>query len=142
MKRSKIVIRTEKQFTDLRPHIEEVIKGSHGVGMVNVFVAHTTCAIKIMEGEILLLSDVNEHLEHMFPQVGGYRHDMIGIRDVPTTERVNGAAHMRQLFFDVTVNVPVEDGKLLLGQWQSIFLVEFDPVRDRIVYITYTGDSK
>lgn len=137
MKRSKIVIKTEKQFTDLRPYVEELIKGTKGVGMVNVFVAHTTCAIKIMEGELLLLSDVNQYLEETFPQTGRYRHDMIGIRDVPVNERINGFSHMRQLFFDVSADIPVEDGQLLLGKWQSLFLVEFDPIRDRTVYITY-----
>ena len=139
MKRTKIVIRTEKQFTDLRPYVEEFIKGTMGVGMVNVFVAHTTCAIKIMEGELLLLSDVNDYLERSFPLNGLYRHDMIGIRNVPIDERINGFSHMRQLFFDVSSDVPVEDGKLVLGKWQSLFLVEFDPIRDRTVYLTYTN---
>lgn len=137
MKRTNITIRTEKQFTDLRPYVEGFIKDCKGPGMVNVFVAHTTCAIKVMEGELLLLSDVNEYLEKTFPQSGGYRHDMIGIRDVPVNERINGFSHMRQLFFDVSADIPVEDGKLLLGKWQSLFLVEFDPIRDRTVYITY-----
>ena len=137
MKRIKLVIRTEKQFTDIRPYVDEFIKDFRGVGMVNVFVAHTTCAIKVMEGEILLLSDVNDYLEQTFPSAGKYRHDMIGIRDVPTNERINGFSHMRQLFFDVSADIPVEDGKLLLGKWQSLFLVEFDPIRDRTVYITY-----
>lgn len=137
MKRTKITIRTEKQFTDLRPYVDDLIKGCVGLGMVNVFVAHTTCAIKIMEGELLLLSDVNEYLERTFPQAGCYRHDMIGIRDVPVNERINGFSHMRQLSFDVSADIPAEDGRLLLGKWQSLFLVEFDPIRDRTVYITY-----
>lgn len=139
MKQSKVIINTEKQFTDLRPYVEELIQGSKGIGLVNVFVAHTTCAVKIMEGELLLLSDVNDCLEEMFPSNRKYRHDMIGIRDVPPNERVNGFSHMRQLFFDVSVDIPVVDGKLLLGEWQSLYLVEFDPVRDRTVYITYRG---
>ena len=139
MKRTKITIRTEKQFTDLRPYVDDFIKDCKGPGMVNVFVAHTTCAIKIMEGELLLLSDVNEYLEKTFPQSNYYRHDMIGIRDVPVNERINGFSHMRQLFFDVSADIPVEDGRMLLGKWQSLFLVEFDPIRDRTVYITYQG---
>lgn len=55
MVRKKIVIKTEKQFISLNGIIEEFIKDKTGVGMVNVFVAHTTCAIKVMEGEILLI---------------------------------------------------------------------------------------
>lgn len=137
MKRIKVTIKTEKQFTDLAPYVNDFIKDEKGVGMVNIFVAHTTCAIKIMEGELLLLSDVNHYLDSTFPMSCQYRHDMIGIRDVPVNERINGASHMRQLFFDVSSDIPVQDGKMLLGKWQSLFLVEFDPVRDRDVYLTY-----
>lgn len=137
MERIQIEVKTEKQFTDLMPYINDLIRDKKGCGMVNIFVAHTTCAIKIMEGEILLLSDVNSYLSSMFPENGNYRHDIIEIRDVPINERVNGFSHMRQLFFDVSVDIPVEDGKMLLGKWQSVFLIEFDPIRERTVYITY-----
>ena len=44
---------------------------------------------------------------------------------------------MRQLFFDVSTDIPVEDGKMLLGKWQTVYLVEFDPIRDRQVILTY-----
>lgn len=137
MDRKKIVIKTEKQFTSLRKQVEQFIKNKKGVGMVNIFVAHTTCAIKVMEGEILLLSDVNNYLDKTFPQDGDYRHDRIEIRDVPINERINGYSHMRQLFFSCDVTLPVENGKLLLGKWQDVFLIEFDPIRDRDVIITY-----
>lgn len=135
--RRKLVIRAEKQFTPLDDYINDFIKDKKGMGLVNVFVAHTTCAIKIMEGEILLLSDVNEYLNHCFPKENGYRHDIIEIRDVPLNERVNGHSHMKQLFFGTDVNIPVEDGKMLLGKWQTVFLIEFDPIRDREVIISY-----
>lgn len=137
MERKKITIKTEKQFTSLNTYIEELIKDKKGIGMVNVFVAHTTCAIKVMEGEILLLSDVNKYLNETFPENGEYRHDVIGIRDVPINERINGFSHMRQLFFSTDVTIPVENGKMLLGEWQTIFLIEFDPIRERDIYITY-----
>jgi secondary thiamine-phosphate synthase enzyme len=137
MKRTEFAILTEKQFTNLRDFTEDFIKDEKGIGMVNLFVAHTTCAIKIIEGEILLLSDVHSYLEEIFPKVGNYRHDIIDIRDVPVNERINGFAHMRQLFFDVSCDIPVLDGKLLLGKWQSVYLVEFDPIRERKVIATY-----
>lgn len=138
MDRKKIIVKTEKQFTSLRKQVEKFIENKKGIGMVNIFVAHTTCAIKVMEGEILLLSDVNDYLDKTFPQDGDYRHDRIEIRDVPINERINGYSHMRQLFFSCDVTLPVEDGKLLLGKWQDVFLIEFDPIRDRDVIITYT----
>ncbi len=137
MERKKISINTEKQFTPLNDVIEKFLIGKKGLGMLNVFVAHTTCAIKVMEGEILLLSDVNTYLNKTFPEKNDYRHDIIEIRDVPLNERVNGHSHMRQLFFDSDVTLPVEDGRLVLGKWQKVFLIEFDPIRERDVYLTY-----
>ena len=104
MLRKEIIIKTEKQFISLMTEINNLIQNEKGEGMVNVFVAHTTCAIKIMEGEILLLSDVQDYLARTWPQKGDYRHDIIGIRDVPITERINGYSHMRQLFFSSDVN--------------------------------------
>ena len=139
MDRTEITVRTDKQFTDLGNFIAPFLQDKKGSGLVNIFVAHTTCAIKIMEGELLLLSDVSKYLNITFPQDGEYRHDMIGIRDVPINERINGFAHMRQLFFDVSVTIPVQDGKMQLGKWQSVFLVEFDPIRERRVIFTYCG---
>ena len=137
MFKKEIVVKTEKQFISLKNEISDLIRDQRGAGIVNVFVAHTTCAIKVMEGEILLLSDVEEYLEKTWPQNGNYRHDMIGIRDVPITERINGYSHMRQLFFSCEANIPCQDGKMQLGQWQDGFLVEFDPMRERKVIITY-----
>jgi secondary thiamine-phosphate synthase enzyme len=137
MDRKEFVIKTEKQFTPLNDIIHEFIKDKKGIGLVNVFVAHTTCAIKILEGEILLLGDINNYLDETFPKERKYLHDIIEIRDVPINERVNGVSHMRQLFFDVSTDIPVMDGKMMLGKWQTVYLVEFDPVRDRKVIITY-----
>ena len=72
MDRKEFVIRTEKQFTPLNERLEEFIKNKKGSGMVNVFVAHTTCAIKILEGELLLLGDINNYLDKTFPKDGKY----------------------------------------------------------------------
>lgn len=137
MLRKEIVIPTEKEFTSLNEILNDFIKEQQGLGMLNVFVTHTTCAIKVMEGEILLLSDVNDYLETTFPKENRYRHDMIGIRDVPINERINGYSHMRQLFFCADTTIPCMDGKMLLGKWQEVFLIEFDPVRERKIILTY-----
>ena len=137
IERTKLIINTEKQFTPLNDYIHEFINEKKGNGMVNVFVAHTTCAVKVLEGELLLLADINNYLDKCFPIEGNYMHDRIEIRDVPINERVNGFAHLRQMFFASDVTIPVEDGKMMLGQWQTVFLVEIDPLRDREIIITY-----
>ncbi len=137
MDRIEFTIRTEKQFIRLNDKLNSFLKGKTGLGMVNVFVAHTTCAIKILEGEILLLGDINNCLNQMFPKDKNYLHDIIEIRDVPLNERVNGVSHMRQLFFDVSADIPVKDGEMMLGKWQGVYLVEFDPIRERKIIVTY-----
>lgn len=137
IERIKVIINTEKQFTSLDDIIHDFIKNKSGKGFVNIFVAHTTCAIKVLEGEILLLADINNCLDKTFPKDGNYMHDKIEIRDVPISERINGFAHLRQLFFSCDVTIPVENGKMLKGQWQTVYLLEFDPIRDREVIITY-----
>ncbi len=141
MKSKTITIKTEKQFTPLNEIVNQFIQDEKGLGLVHVFVKHTTCAIKIIENEILLLSDIDQYLSKTFPKDANYCHDILSIRDVPINERVNGFSHMRQLMFSTSETIPCLDGKMNLGQWQTLFLIEFDPIREREVVITYTSDS-
>lgn len=128
---------TEKQFSDLTKRARDFAR-RHGkeASMLNVFTAHTTCAIKVLENELLLLADIHMHLEREFSKEKTYMHDIISIRDVPPSERVNGHAHLKQLFLPTSESIPVVDGELLLGVWQSIFLIELDPARERRVIMT------
>ena len=137
MNRKIITVRPEKQFFKLTQLADAFLQETGGSGLLNIFVAHTTCGIKVLEGEILLLSDIATFLQKLFPQEGEYRHDVIGVRAVPIDERVNGFAHMRQLFFSTSATIPVENGKMMLGKWQDVFLVELDPVRERQVVFTF-----
>ena len=104
---------------------------------MHIFVQHTTCAIKILENELLLLADINNFLEKLIPAQNNYMHDKIEIRQVPVNERTNAYSHLRQLLLPTSERIPVKDGKMLLGKWQSIFLVELDPIRDRDIVLTY-----
>ncbi len=135
--RIKVIVRTEKQFTNLNQSAIDFLKGRKGNGMLNVFVKHTTCGVKIIENELLLLADINNHLSMLAPKDGKYLHDKIEIRDAPVNERINGYSHIQQLYFPSSINVPVEDGEMLIGKWQTIFLIEFDPIRDREVIFSY-----
>lgn len=137
MNRKIITIRTEKQFTNLNDAINDFIKDKKGDGEVHIFVQHTTCAIKILENELLLLADINNFLEKLIPAQNNYMHDKIEIRQVPVNERTNAYSHLRQLLLPTSERIPVKDGKMLLGKWQSIFLVELDPIRDRDIVLTY-----
>lgn len=132
-----IKIYTEKQFNKLTDIVNDFLSDVGGTGIVNIFVQHTTCAIKVLEGEVLLLSDISSFLSEFFPKKNSYRHDIIEVRDVPVNERVNGFSHMRQLFFSSNVSIPVQDGAMMLGKWQDVYLIEFDPIRNRNIVITF-----
>lgn len=140
MDRKEIIITTEKQFTRLNDYLNDFIKDKKGAGLLHVFTTHTTCAIKIIEGEILLLADINNFLDTLIPKENNYMHDRIEIRDVPVNERINAHSHLRQLFLPTSESIPVQDGKMMLGKWQSVYLVELDPIRDRNVIFTYIGE--
>ena len=100
---------------------------------------HTTAAIRINENEPLLLEDFRRLLERLAP-VGGYEHDDLARRrDVPPDEPLNGHAHSRHLLLSTSETLPVTGGRLDLGTWQSIFLVELCSPRVRRVTVQVMG---
>jgi len=135
--RKSFKIYTEKGFTSLNDILLDFVKGRTGDGLIHIFTRHTTCGIKIIENEILLLADIGNHFESIAPNNLKYLHDNIGIRDVPSTERINGVSHIRQLHITTSEMIPTSDDKLLLGEWQTVFLIELDPSRNREIILTY-----
>lgn len=96
-------------------------------GLCTVFVPHTTAGVVVNEDEQRLISDFERVLSELVPQGAGYAHDDI--------DR-NADAHLRAMLFGEHVTVPVEDGALALGTWQSIVFIECDGPRDRRVSVT------
>jgi secondary thiamine-phosphate synthase enzyme len=129
MKRLKY--KTKGIFTNITNDITPTVEN----GLCVVFTPHTTCGIKILEDETLLIKDMEAFLERLAPKCGVYAHDYIEKRDVPPTERINGYSHIRAMVLPQSVTIPVKDGKLCLGKWQSVFFIELDPIREREVII-------
>ena len=136
MKKKIIRINTEKTFTSLNSYVKEFLTETNEDGILHIFTKHTTCSIRILEDELLLLADINNYLCSQFPENFDYLHDQIGLRQVPSNERVNGYSHLRQLFLGTSEMVPVSKGRLDLGEWQTIFLIELDPEREREIVFT------
>jgi len=142
-----IKLKTDKLFTNLTSEISEYAKEWDKTGLVHVYSPHSTCAIWLTEDEILHHADVRFFLDStvpMFKKPEGdqnnikYLHDIISLRkDAPSDERINGHSHIRYLFFNSSEMIPVENGKLMLGEWKQIFAVELDPVRPRELIITF-----
>jgi secondary thiamine-phosphate synthase enzyme len=132
------------EFFDLTTYVEQLVtEAGVRAGIVNIQSLHTTTAIVVNENEPLLHADFASMLEKTAPQDGPYRHDDPTVRTVNVTEgeRVNGHAHCRALVLAPSACVNVVDGRLRLGQWQRVFLVELDGPREREISIMLVGEG-
>jgi len=120
----------EIQFIDITDQIQEVVEKSKiHQGMVFVFSPHATGAIILNENDQPLLDDFRDLLERLIPKSGSYRHP------------INAHSHLRSIFMEPSKAIPVKDGRLSLGTWQSIIWVEVDTrPRTRTVMVTVLGD--
>jgi secondary thiamine-phosphate synthase enzyme len=113
-------------------------------GLVHVFSRHTTAAVRIQEDEPLLLDDLRHFLARLAPPDADYGHNDFRVRTqhMHPDERPNGHAHCLQLLLGSSESVPIRDGKLLLGAWQRLFLVELDgPRAERQVLVQLLGEA-
>jgi secondary thiamine-phosphate synthase enzyme len=110
-------------------------------GQATIFSQHTTAAIRVNENEPLLLRDLARLLWTFVPQHAYYEHNDFDRRTVNMNddECRNGHAHCQHLLLGASETVPIVDGRLALGTYQRIFLVELDHPRSRRVLISVVG---
>lgn len=110
---------------DLTDRVRDWVRAS-GVrdGLLTIISPHTTARVTINEREAGLQRDMVRFLEGLAPRAGDYAHNA-----APVDGRDNAHAHLLGLFLNASESIPVADGDLLLGAWQSIFLVELDGPR-------------
>ncbi|HET6311058.1 MAG TPA: secondary thiamine-phosphate synthase enzyme YjbQ [Candidatus Nitrosotalea sp.] len=130
------------EFVDITDRLrEEVRRAGLKIGRLHLQSLHTTLGLAVNENEPLLLRDFQVLLERIAPEGAGYEHDDFARRmNVATNEPVNGHAHCRQLLLTGFTTVLVEDGDLVLGQWQSVFAVELDGPRHRQLALQLDGE--
>ncbi|TMC35734.1 MAG: hypothetical protein E6J28_11545, partial [Chloroflexi bacterium] len=130
------------EFVDITQRIqEEVRRTGLRTGRVYLQSLHTTLGLAVNENEPLLLRDFEGLLERLAPAGAGYEHDDFERRfDITLDEPVNGHAHCRQLLLSAFATLLVEDGRVVLGRWQSVFAVELDGPRHRQVAIQLDGE--
>ena len=89
------------------------------VGLLNLFVRHTSCALSVNENaDPDVRSDMEKILNHLVREGEPYYdHTMEGLDDMP--------AHAKSSLFGVSLTIPITDGRLALGTWQGIYLCEF-----------------
>ena len=131
------------EFIDITEWVSEcVTKSNISNGFAVVYSKHTTAAVKINENEPLLLDDMASFLEKIFPKHHNYQHNNFEIRTVNMNEdeSPNGHAHLQHLLLGTSETVPVMDGAMQFGTYQSIFFIELDHPRHREVMVQVVGE--
>ena len=138
--RTKKIIEKTAGFCDIiditakvRQHLEtEKIQN----GLAALFVSGSTAALTTIEHEPGLIQDLKEFVEKIIPSDRRYHHDDRWGDD-------NGFSHLRASFFGPSLAIPIEDGKLSLGTWQQIVLLDFDNrARTREITLQLMGESE
>ena len=131
-------------IVDLTARVESFLGSARlEAGWVNVQTRHTTTAICVNENEPLLLTDLLAVLERLVPQGSAYAHDELHRRPgVGPDERPNGHAHAKALLLRASETLNVAHGRLQLGRWQRVLLVELDGPREREVSLLAMGERR
>ncbi len=124
-----IQTREHCQFLDITAQIQSCVNDMELQNrVVTVFVPHTTAGITINENaDPDVVRDLIQALENAVPWEAGYRH-LEG----------NAAAHVKASVMGASVQIIVENGRLQLGTWQSVYFCEFEGPRTRNVWQTST----
>lgn len=132
------------EIYDLTPEIrEKVTEFCHQTGAQNgqilVSSLHTTTALAVNEYEVRLLQDLKVWLKTLAPPMGSYRHNDLHLRDVPEDEPINAHSHLMAIALSNSQVIPLVNGALGLGQWQSVLLFELDGPRSRSMSLQIWG---
>jgi secondary thiamine-phosphate synthase enzyme len=104
-------------------------------GILTIRTFHTTTSVFINENEKGLLVDLKKNLLKRFPKDKFYHHDDFSKRKINRNDkygdRRNGFAHLMSVAMGGDVTISIMNGKLNLGQWQSIFFADFDSPREK-----------
>lgn len=122
--------RGEIDFADLTDRVQGIVAKS-GVknGLVHVFAPHATGILILTEYEPSLMADLKDALERLIPKRAPYRHPS------------NAHSHLRSVFLCPDKTLPVIDGRVVLGTWQSLVFVETDVYpRQRTIVVQVIGE--
>jgi secondary thiamine-phosphate synthase enzyme len=120
----------EIDFIDLSDKVQEEVSAS-GVknGIVHVFAPHATGILILTENDVALLNDVRRFLEKIAPKHAAYDHPS------------NAHSHLRSMILPPDKTLPVVNGEVMFGTWQSLFFVETDVYpRKRTIIIQVMGE--
>lgn len=124
--------RARTEFIDITEKIQEAVKEAGVVsGVCHLYVPHTTAAVTINEGaDPSVQRDIQALLTRLVPFEGDYHH-----------KEGNASAHIKATTVGISQNVFIDEGRLVLGTWQSVFFCEFDGPRHRRVALKLISDK-
>ncbi len=133
MHHEQLEIRTAARVAtvDITTRVRAAVAGSKITGgLCVVVVLHTTAGVFVNENaDPAVQSDLLAQLAKLVPREEEFRH-----------AEGNADSHIKAVLTGNEVTVPVQDGELVLGTWQGIYLAEFDGPRERHVTVTVVGD--
>jgi len=121
------------EVIDITGRVEKIVEKS-GVkdGICQIFLTHATAGLILQEAESGLIRDIEKMIQKQFPKGAGYEHDRIDD---------NADSHLASGFIGQSRIIPIKDGEMMRGTWQSILVLELDgPRNHRRVFITIIGE--
>jgi len=105
-------------FVDVTREVAKFVsEASANEGAVTLFIRHTSASLTIQENaDPSVLDDLMTALNRLAPEEAGWTHDTEGPDDMP--------AHVKTMLTSTSLQIPVLNGKLALGMWQAIYLIE------------------
>ena len=133
----KVQSQDREQLHNITALVRDFVKTS-GIraGSLNVFSLHTTNGIFVNEWQDALVHDVQGYLSNIINKNTYFRHNDPAWSDC---ERHNADSHLRSLMLGISLTLQVAGGDLVLGEWQSIMMAEFDGPRERSIRIQVMG---
>jgi secondary thiamine-phosphate synthase enzyme len=130
-----LAVRTSRrtELKNVTVEIEQAVRESgcaHGV--CHLFVPHTTADVMINEGDDPAVArDIEAALDRLIPHSAGYKHS-----------EGNSDSHIKSALIGSSQTIWIEDGRLSLGRWQSVFFAEFDGPRTRDLFVKIVPDAR
>ncbi len=122
----KIKTKTRNDLIDITNDLQQIVsKLNIQSGFCVVYVPHTTAGIFINENaDPTVPLDISNMLDKIIPWKSDYRHS-----------EGNSAAHIKSIITGSSIQVIIENNKLMLGRWQGVFFAEYDGPRERSVIV-------
>jgi secondary thiamine-phosphate synthase enzyme len=119
-----------QEFVEITDKVEKIVKNSEiQNGICTIFALGSTSAVFINENEPMIIQDLKDSLEKIASEEKIYHH------------AENAYSHIRASFIGSSQTVPVKNGKVILGTWQSIMIANFDvDDREREVVVNVIGE--